>query len=70
MANSSALKDIPEHVTTTVNTEALLTWLRFGTTDPPLPPAPVLRNLRKLGRAKATQPHPIPVVTPAPPREV
>lgn len=58
MANSSALKDVPEHVTMTVNTQALLTWLRFGTTDPPLPPAPAPRNLRKLGRVKATQLHP------------
>jgi hypothetical protein len=69
MANISDLKDLPEHVTTTVNTQALLTWLRFGTTDPPMPASPPLRLLRKQGRLKALQRHPFPVVSSSPARD-
>ena len=69
MANISDLKDLPGHVTTIVNTQALLTWLRFGTTDPPTPTAPSRRNLRKQGRLKATERSTFSVVTSSPSRE-
>jgi hypothetical protein len=69
MANISDLKDLPGHVTTIVNTQALLTWLRFGTTDPPIPTAPSLQNLRKQGRLKSPSRHPFPVVKSSPSRE-
>lgn len=66
MADLSDLKDVPGHVTTTVNTPALLTWLRFGTTEPPLPPSPPLHLLRRQGRLKTPQRHPFSVVTSSP----
>lgn len=69
MANISDLKVVQGQVTTIVNTKALLTWLRFGTTDPPIPTAPSLRNLRKQGRLKAPPSHPFPVVKSSPSRE-
>jgi hypothetical protein len=69
MANNSALKDVPEHVTTTINTPALLTWLRFGMTEPPVPPSPPLHPLRRQGRLKAPPRHPFPVVKSTPARE-
>jgi hypothetical protein len=62
MANSSDLKVVQGQVTTIVNTQALLTWLRFGTTDPPIPTAPSLQHLRKQDPLKAPQRHPFPVV--------
>jgi hypothetical protein len=69
MADLSDLKDVPGQVTTTVNTQALLTWLRFGTTEPPIPATPPLRLLRRQGRLKAAQRHPLPVVTSSPAHE-
>jgi hypothetical protein len=69
MANISDLKDLPGYVTTMVNTPALLSWLRFGTTDPPIPATPPLRLLRKQGRLKTPQRHPFPVVKSSPARE-
>lgn len=69
MAKISDLKDAPEQVTTTVNTQALLTWLRFGTTNPPVPTTPPLRLLRKNGQRKTPQRHPLPVVQPSLARE-
>ncbi len=69
MANISDLEDLQGQVTTMVNTQALLTWLRFGTTDPPIPAALSLRDLRKQGRLKAPQHPPLPVVKPFPSRE-
>lgn len=69
MANISDLKVVQGQVTTIVNTKALLTWLRFGTTDPPIPTAPSLRNLRKQGRLKAPQRHPFSAVKSSPSRE-
>ena len=69
MANIFDLKDFPGQVTTRVDTQALLTWLRFGTTDPPIPAASSLRNLRKQGRRKASQSQPFPVVKSSPPHK-
>ena len=69
MTNISDLKDLPGQVTTMVNTPALLTWLRFGTTDPPIPTSPPLRHLRKQGRLKAPQCHAFSVVKSSPARE-
>jgi hypothetical protein len=66
MADISDLKDVPGQVTTTVNTQALLTWLRFGTTEPPTPATLPLRLLRKQGRLKTPQRPPLSVV-PSPP---
>jgi hypothetical protein len=66
MANISDLKVVQGQMTTIVNTQALLTWLRFGTTDPPIPTASSLRNLRKQGRLKSPQRHPFPVVKSSP----
>ena len=69
MANTFDLKDVQGQVTTRVDTQALLTWLRFGTTDPPIPAASSLRNLRKQGRRKASQSQPFPVVNSSPSHE-
>ncbi|NOT54009.1 MAG: hypothetical protein HOP18_05330 [Deltaproteobacteria bacterium] len=69
MATISDLKDLPEQVTTTINTQALLAWLCFGTTEPPLPASPPLRLLRRHGRPKTPRLHPVPVVTSTPARE-
>lgn len=66
MENISDLKDLPGDVTTTVNTQALLSWLRFGITDPPIPvDAPLLILRRKQGRHKAPQRPPFPVAPPS-----
>jgi hypothetical protein len=69
MANAFDLKDLPGQVTTMVDTQALLTWLRFGTTDPPIPTATPLRHLSKQGRRKAPQSQPFPVVKSSPSHE-
>jgi hypothetical protein len=69
MAHTFDLKDLQRQVTTMVNTPALLNWLRFGTTDPPIPMATPLRHLRKQGRRKASQSQPFPVVKSSPSHE-
>jgi len=69
MANIFDLKDLQGQVTTMVNTPALLNWLRFGTTDPPIPTATPLRHLRKQGRRKAPQSQPFSVVKSSPSHE-
>lgn len=52
MGNIADLKDFPSDITTMVNTPALLTWLRFGTTDPPIADSATLQQLRKKGQLK------------------